>query len=51
MRIVRGFFGLLGKLQEKYVDALGHYMKSYMKYILSKLAIIALMPEIIFVSD
>ena len=29
----------------------GHYMKSYMKYILSKFAIIVWMPEIIFVSD
>ena len=28
---------------------LGHYMKSYMKYILSKVTIIILMPEIIFV--
>ena len=27
---------------------LGHYMKSYMKYILSKVTIIILMPEIIF---
>ena len=30
---------------------LGHYMKFYMKYILSKFAIIVLMPEITFVSD
>ena len=30
---------------------LGHYMKSYMKYILSKFAFIVLMPELIFVSD
>ena len=30
---------------------LGHYMNSYMKYILSKFAIIILMSEIIFVSD
>ena len=30
---------------------LGHYMKSYMKYILSNFAIIVLMPEIIFVND
>ena len=30
---------------------LGHYMKSYMKYMLSKSTIIILMPEIIFVSD
>ena len=29
---------------------LGHYMKSYMKYILSKVTIIILMPEIIFVN-
>ena len=29
----------------------GHYMKSYMMYILSKFAIIVLMAEIIFVSD
>ena len=28
---------------------LGHYMNSYMKYILSKVTIIILMPEIIFV--
>ena len=28
---------------------LGHYMKFYMKYILSKVTIIILMPEIIFV--
>ena len=30
---------------------MGHYMKSYMKYILSKFTIIVLMPEIIFVND
>ena len=29
----------------------GHYMKSYMEYILSKFAIIVLLPEIIFVTD
>ena len=30
---------------------LGHYMKSYMMYILSKFEIIVLMLEIIFVND
>ena len=30
---------------------LGHYMKSYMKYILSKFAIVVLMPELIFIID
>ena len=30
---------------------LGHYMKSYMRYLLSKFAIIVLMPEIVFVRD
>ena len=30
---------------------LGHYMKSFMNYVLSKFAIIVLMPEIIFVSN
>ena len=30
---------------------LGHYMKSYMNYILSKFEIIVLMPEIILDSD
>ena len=32
------------------VNALGHYMKSYMKYILSKFTIIVLDAEIIFVN-
>ena len=32
-------------------NGLGHYIKSYMSYILSKFAVIVLMPEIIFVSD
>ena len=33
------------------VNDLGHYMKSYKKYILSKFAIIVLLPQIIFYSD
>ena len=30
-------------------NGLGHYVKSYIEYILSKFAIMVLMPEIIFV--
>ena len=33
------------------VNDLGHYMKSYKKYVLSKFAIIVLLPEIFFDSD
>ena len=33
------------------VNDLGHYMKSYKKCILSKFAIIVLLPEIFFDSD
>ena len=36
---------------DKYGNDKGHYMRSYMKYILSKFVITIFMPEIIFVND
>ena len=38
----------MNPIHDKYGNDLGHYMKSYIKFILSKFAIIILMPEIIF---